>query len=170
MDDDTESDAGGRVRFCLNGQTVDADPQAWTLGRFLRDELALSAVKIACEEGSCGACTVLCDGQPVSSCVFPLGLCNGHVFETADYLARTSPDGRRVAEVLTARSPMQCGFCTPGLLCTLTALIRVCADRSESHRGALSRSDVAAELSAHLCRCTGYVGYLDCASELLNDV
>ncbi|MGB7358927.1 MAG: 2Fe-2S iron-sulfur cluster-binding protein [Mycobacterium sp.] len=168
-DEDPGHGAVCAVRFRVDGREVEVDPKEWTLARYLRDELGITAVKFACGEGACGACTILCDGEPVPSCVIPLGLCDGTVVETAGHLARHSAEGRQVAELFTNRAPMQCGFCTPGLLCTMTAALQ---DRTNGS-GAQQRSpapqkNAAASITAHLCRCTGYVGYLDCLHELLD--
>ncbi|MEO3855726.1 2Fe-2S iron-sulfur cluster-binding protein [Acrocarpospora sp. B8E8] len=146
--------------ICLrvDGMRVTADPGRWTLARFLRERCAATSVKVGCEEGACGACTVLVDGDPVPSCVVPVGLLDGCTVETAGHLAG-DPNGQRVVDAFSRHAPMQCGFCTPGLVCTATALLR---------SGSRPRdAELAEAVSAHVCRCTGYARYLRTIGDVL---
>ncbi len=125
------------------------DDPCESLAWWLRDTGALS-VKIGCEEGTCGACTVLLDNRVVPSCLIPVGrLAEGAVVHTAAGLLN-DPSGRRALAGLE-HAPIQCGFCAPGQLVSLTAWIR--------RHGAPPPPDAVGELLAsHLCRCAGPAG------------
>ncbi len=113
----------------------------------LRHDLGLTGTHVGCEHGVCGCCTVLLDGEPVRSCLMLAATADGHRVTTVEGLAAPgamSPVQRAFAEC----HGLQCGFCTPGFLCTVTALLR---DNS-----ALSEEEVLEGLSGNLCRCTGY--------------
>lgn len=121
-----------------------------SLARWLRDDLGQPAVKVGCEEGACGSCTVLLDGTPVPSCLVPTARAVGRRVDTAAGLS-VDGVGAIVVGALVEHGGLQCGFCTPGVLVEAVALLRV--------RGArLSTADIAAALGGHLCRCTGYQG------------
>jgi aerobic-type carbon monoxide dehydrogenase small subunit (CoxS/CutS family) len=120
-----------------------------SLAWWLRDTGSRS-VKIGCEEGVCGSCTVLVDGQAVPSCVVPLArVADGARIETAHGLA-TEPAGRKVLDALTAADALQCGFCGPGITVECVAALR--------EHGALpdTAGSMRELLAGHLCRCTGY--------------
>ncbi|HLI36343.1 MAG TPA: 2Fe-2S iron-sulfur cluster-binding protein [Streptosporangiaceae bacterium] len=131
------------------------------LARWLRDDLAATQVKVGCGEGACGACTVLLDGVPVPSCLVPLARARGRQVSTIRAVLE-SERGGRVAEAFAARSALQCGFCTPGFVVTVTYLLG---------RGLpLTPGELLAELSGHLCRCTGYQQILLAAADALGDL
>jgi len=112
----------------------------------LRDAGVLSP-KTACEEGRCGACSVLNDGAVVYSCLLPALACHGAAITTVE--AGVAAD---LTEALVARGAVQCGFCTPGFVVTIEALLARYAARP------LDDATVRAALSGNLCRCTGYEG------------
>jgi xanthine dehydrogenase molybdenum-binding subunit len=146
------------ARFTLNGRDVavsDGHPHVLAA---LRDELGLISPKDGCApSGQCGCCTVLIDGKAQVSCQLPLAKAEGRTLTT---LEGVDPEERdRFARVFASTGALQCGFCTPGILMRVKALL----DRKGS---ALAREDAARHLGAHLCRCTGYVKILD-AVELL---
>lgn len=119
-----------------------------SLAWWLRDG-GHTAVKVGCEEGACGSCVVLLDGEPVPACVVPLlSVADGARIETARWLADT-PAGRAVTAALAAAEPLQCGFCGPGMFATCVAHLR--------DHGSLPDDPQAMRelLSSHLCRCTG---------------
>jgi len=118
------------------------------LSDFLRHELGLTGTHVGCEHGVCGACTILFDGEPARSCIMLAVQADGHAIETVEGL---SPDGVALNPLQAAfrdAHGLQCGFCTPGILMTLSAFLR--------DNPAPSEPEVRDALSANLCRCTGY--------------
>ncbi|HZB34173.1 MAG TPA: 2Fe-2S iron-sulfur cluster-binding protein [Streptosporangiaceae bacterium] len=129
------------------------DPLAG-LAWWLRDG-GVTAVKVGCEEGVCGACMVLIDGEPAPACVVPLArVPAGARIETAAGLADSAP-GQALAAALRAREPFQCGFCAPGMAVSCVAWMR--------EHGSLpdDRTALAELLTSHLCRCTGKLAIID---------
>ncbi len=144
-----------RIELGVNGdpQRRDAEPDA-TLLTFLRDVLGLTGTKRGCLTGDCGACTVLVDGEPVLSCLQLSHQVRGREVTTIEGLG----NGVGLDEVQTAfvaNGAAQCGFCTPGMIVAVEALLRVNAAPTED--------DVRAALSGNLCRCTGYSKIVDAA-------
>lgn len=141
------------VSFSVNGRgvTVEADPAEPLLG-VLRDRLHLTGTKEGCNEGECGACTVLVDGVPVDSCIYATAATAGRAVETVEGLWATDV-GRAVQRSFVAAGGVQCGFCTPGFVVTLTALLRATARPSDDQ--------VRNALAGNICRCTGYSQILD---------
>jgi aerobic-type carbon monoxide dehydrogenase small subunit (CoxS/CutS family) len=126
---------------------------------FLRQVLGLTGTHVGCEQGACGMCTVLVDGQAVKSCLMLAVQLDGCEVATVESLAdedRLSP----LQEAFREEHGLQCGFCTPGFLMTATAL---------SNQGRrLSREDLRDELAGVLCRCTGYEGVVRAVERHLN--
>lgn len=119
-----------------------------TLADYLRDELHLSGTHVGCEQGICGACTVLVDGASVRSCLTLAAQVDGSEVTTVEGLA----DGTRLNALQRAfadHDALQCGFCTPGMLMTCTEIMGI---------DGLTDADLARLLSGNLCRCTGYEG------------
>ena len=113
----------------------------------LREDFALTGTKEGCGEGECGACTVLVDGQPVNSCLVPMGQMEGAKVETVEGLGKPERLSRLQACFLE-KGGAQCGICTPGMLMA-----------AEAHRregGATDREALCTAVSGNLCRCTGY--------------
>ena len=137
-----------RVAFEVNGRSVEAEaePRAFLID-LLRDEFGLTSVKRSCDVQVCGACAVLLDGQPVSSCTLPAFEARGRSVLTAEGLA-DEPQGEALARAFAQHAAFQCGFCTPGLLLTAKALLDAVPVPSPG--------DVAEHLEGNLCRCTGY--------------
>ena len=136
------------ARLTVNGRAHDLtiEPRE-TIADVLRDRLGLTGAKISCDAQVCGACTVLVDGVPVSGCTFLAIDADGKRVRTVEGLA----DGDRLSPLQQAfidAAAFQCGFCTPGMLMTATALLDENPDPS--------RADVIAGLEGNLCRCTGY--------------
>jgi carbon-monoxide dehydrogenase medium subunit len=143
----------GRVRFVLNRRVreVEARPEQ-TLLELLRDGLGVFDVKEGCNEGVCGACTVLLDGRPVSSCLLLAPAVHGRTVLTVRGL---EADGalHPLQEAFLRHGAVQCGFCTPGMLLTALAFL-------ERHPAA-GRQALRRALEGNLCRCTGYAKILD---------
>jgi aerobic-type carbon monoxide dehydrogenase small subunit (CoxS/CutS family) len=146
------------ISLSVNGRGVvrDLEPQVLLLD-FLRDSLALTGTKRSCDVQVCGACTVLVDGRPVSSCCFLAADAAGAEVTTIEGLAE-QPEFERLEEVFTRHAALQCGFCTPGMLLTVSALLR---------SGELDgEEEIKRSLAGNLCRCTGYRGILEAVAEL----
>jgi aerobic carbon-monoxide dehydrogenase small subunit len=150
-----------QVAATINGAPFSGDvPAEELLLDFLRDRLGLTGTKQSCEVQVCGACTVLVDGDPVSSCCFLAADIDGREVETIEGLA-DSDFHRRAAEVFLRHAAVQCGFCTPGMLLTAKAL---------AARGTVTgRAGITEAMNGNLCRCTGYRSILDSLTELLGE-
>jgi aerobic-type carbon monoxide dehydrogenase small subunit (CoxS/CutS family) len=132
------------------------EPQELLLD-FLRDRLGLTGAKRSCEMQVCGTCTVLVDGRPVSSCCFLAADAEGREVLTVEGLAGR-PEFARLEEAFTRHAALQCGFCTPGMLLTVAALLET---------GELtSAEEVKRSLNGNLCRCTGYRGIYEAVCDL----
>jgi carbon-monoxide dehydrogenase small subunit len=145
------------VRVAVNGSRHErgVEPRL-TLADFLRDELGLTGTHLGCEHGVCGACTVLVDGHSARACLMLAVQANGKEVRTVEGLA---PSGE--LNVLQAafwdKHGLQCGFCTPGVLMSLTELLAGNQSPSEA--------EIRQALSGHLCRCTGYQNIVAAALE-----
>jgi carbon-monoxide dehydrogenase small subunit len=137
------------VRVVVNGSNREADVEPrLLLSDFLRHGLGLTGTHVGCEHGVCGACTILFDGEPARSCIMLAVQADGHAIQTVEGLA---PDGihlNPLQEAFRDAHGLQCGFCTPGILMTLSAFLRDTPDPSDAQ--------IREALSANLCRCTGY--------------
>ena len=118
------------------------------LADLLREEFRLTGTHLGCEHGACGACTVLVDGEPVRSCLLFAVQADGCRVDTVEGLAGSDGALHPLQEAFRARHALQCGFCTPGMLMTLTAYLREHPSPTEL--------DIREILSGNLCRCTGY--------------
>jgi aerobic-type carbon monoxide dehydrogenase small subunit (CoxS/CutS family) len=136
---------GVNVNGVLHEREV--DPRL-LLSDFIRQDLALTGTHVGCEHGVCGACTVLFDGEPVRSCIMLAVQADGHAVQTIEALAGPSGELNTLQSAFRTTHGLQCGFCTPGFLMTLTAFLR--------DNPAPSDSEIREALSANLCRCTGY--------------
>ena len=119
------------------------------LADFLRRELNLTGTHIGCEHGACGACTVLLDGEAVRSCIMLAVQADGYSVTTTEGLSGRDGSLSAVQNAFLHGHGLQCGFCTPGMLTTLTAFLRENPDPTEE--------EVKDAISGNLCRCTGYV-------------
>jgi len=149
-----------QVAATINGVsfTGQIEDNQWLLD-FLRDDLSLHGAKRSCDVQVCGACTVLVDGQPVSSCCFLAVDIDGSQVETIEGVVGTD-FYEEVANEFMKYAAVQCGFCTPGFVLTLKSL-----------RGApevIDEGDLRRCLRGNLCRCTGYRAILDAAMKVLD--
>jgi aerobic-type carbon monoxide dehydrogenase small subunit (CoxS/CutS family) len=146
------------IRFTLNREDVEIhvqDPTAPLLD-VLRHDLGLTGTKSGCAIGYCGACTVQVDGDAVPACLQMVGLLEGRTVRTIEDLA--GPDGLDpVQRAFMAKAGLQCGFCTPGHIMALRALLDQDPDPGEER--------IRAVVDGNYCRCTGYVKILDSARE-----
>jgi aerobic-type carbon monoxide dehydrogenase small subunit (CoxS/CutS family) len=131
----------------VNGLPFDGTVDDRTLlSDWLRHEVGLTGTHVGCEHGVCGACTVIVDGRAVRACLMLAAQADGCVIETVESLG-TAEKLNELQETFRNRHALQCGFCTAGILMSLTA----------AEREGLSLDDAAGEvLGGHLCRCTGY--------------
>ena len=137
------------VRLTVNGTERQARVMPrLLLADLLREEFGLTGTHLGCEHGACGACTVLVDGEPVRSCLLFAVQADGCRVDTVEGLAGADGALHPLQEAFRARHALQCGFCTPGMLMTLTAYLREHSSPTES--------DIRETLSGNLCRCTGY--------------
>jgi len=136
------------IALSVNGREVvrEVAPQELLLD-FLRDSLGLTGAKRSCEVQVCGACTVLVDGLPVSSCCYLAAQADGREVTTIEGLAER-PEFERLEEAFTRHAALQCGFCTPGMLISASALL--------ARNPSPSEQEVRLALAGNLCRCTGY--------------
>jgi len=123
------------------------------LSDFLRHDLLLAGTHVGCEHGVCGACTVLLDGAPVRSCLMLAVQANGHELSTVEGLATPAGELHLVQQAMHDHHGLQCGYCTPGILMTMTAFLKENTQPSED--------EVREALSGNLCRCTGYQNIVD---------
>jgi carbon-monoxide dehydrogenase small subunit len=139
------------VELTVNGQQRRArvEPRK-TLADTLREDLALTGTHLACEHGVCGACTVLVDGAAVRSCLMFAVQAAGTEVMTVEGLASSAEDLSPVQRAFRECHGLQCGFCTPGFIVSVTALLEENPDPSED--------EIRAGISGNLCRCTGYQG------------
>jgi carbon-monoxide dehydrogenase small subunit len=144
------------VRLVVNGRerASEAEPRL-LLSDFLRHRLGLTGTHVGCEHGVCGACTVLVDGEPVRSCLMFAVQAEGAVVRTVEGLAREDGTLHPVQRAFHELHGMQCGFCTPGFLLSLTALLEERPDAGED--------ELVDALGGNLCRCTGYANIVAAA-------
>jgi len=146
-----------RIKLTVNGTRYEREVEArLTLADFLRHELGLTGTHLGCEHGVCGACTVLIDGRSARACLTFAVQADAHDLTTVEGLAdQKNGELNALQQAFRDHHGLQCGFCTPGMLMTLTELLRDNSDPTEP--------DVREALSGNLCRCTGYAGIVAAA-------
>jgi aldehyde oxidoreductase len=145
------------IRFKLNGQPISTDaPASRRLSHALRENLGARGVKVGCDAGDCGACTVLLNGAPICACLTALGQVNGAAVETIEGLA--DPLSEQLKQSFHRHGAAQCGICTPGMLVSATALLR--------RNATPSAAEVEQALGGVLCRCTGYRKIIDAVCDV----
>jgi carbon-monoxide dehydrogenase small subunit len=139
---------GATLRVNGTDYPVELDPHV-SLLKAVREEVGLTGSKEGCDDSECGACMMLLDGQPVNSCSYLALQAEGREITTVEGLAGDDEVGP-LQRAFLEQAGVQCGFCTPGMLVSATALLRRDPDPSEE--------DIRIALSGNLCRCTGYRG------------
>ncbi len=141
------------ISFTLNGEerTVEIQPFE-TLAYVLRERLGLTGTKVGCEEGECGACTVIVNGKAVTSCIYPAMKVDGAKVETIEGLA-SGEKLHPIQEAFIEHFAVQCGYCTPGFIMSTKALL----DKNPSP----SDEEIKEAIAGNLCRCTGYYQIMD---------
>jgi aerobic carbon-monoxide dehydrogenase small subunit len=142
-----------KIQLTVNGEPREADVWAGeSLLTTLRDTLGLPGSKNACEQGECGSCSVLLDGQLVCSCLVLAAQADGHEVTTVEGLS-DGDELHRVQRAFVEAGAVQCGFCTPGLVVATAALLEENPSPSDD--------ELREALSGNLCRCTGYAKIFD---------
>ncbi len=151
-----------KVSFMLNGKDIEVEaPDNRALLDLLRDDLGVKSVKKGCENGECGACTVLLDGAPVTSCLVLAPQVEGKTVTTIDGL-EDDPFMVKLRQAFLEDGAIQCGFCTPGMLISSYALLK--------GNPKPTADEVKKAIEGNLCRCTGYVAIIKAilhASEMI---
>ena len=144
-------DAG--IEVSVNGRSRRASvPPRLTLADFLRERCQLTGTHLGCEHGVCGACTVLLDGQALRSCLIFAVQADGAEVTTIEGIAAADGELSPVQAAFRAQHGLQCGFCTPGFVISVTAFLRDYPHPTDEQ--------IRDALSGNLCRCTGYQGIL----------
>jgi len=152
-----------KIAVTVNGERRQAEVEVrLTLADFLRHTLGLTGTHLGCEHGVCGACTILLDGLTARSCLMLAVQADGHEIITVEGLAPSADKLSPLQEAFRDNHGLQCGFCTPGMLTTLTEFLRDNPSPTEQ--------EVRIAIAGNLCRCTGYQGIvlaaLDAAKRL----
>lgn len=145
------------IQLTLNGKTISAEiaPDTMLLD-FLRDQ-GCASVKRGCETANCGMCTVMMDSKPVLSCSIPAARANGHDIVTLEGL---QSEAEEFAVFMAAQGADQCGFCNPGFVMNVLAMIKELNDPTED--------EIRAYLAGNLCRCTGFASQHRAIREYIN--
>jgi aerobic carbon-monoxide dehydrogenase small subunit len=138
------------MSFTVNGNFVEVEVRPhWNLLRVLREELQLTGAKPGCGEGECGACTVLVNGSPVNSCIYPVLEAEGKEVLTIEGLIGEDRGLHPIQQAFLEKAGVQCGFCTPGMIMSAKALL----DRTPRP----TEDEIRHAIAGNMCRCTGYV-------------
>lgn len=150
------------ITFTLNGeeQTIEVEPTR-TLLDCLRYDLGLTGTKKGCDEGDCGACTVIVDGRPMNSCLFLMGKAEGARVETIESLG-TEQELHPLQEAFLRVGAVQCGYCTPGMLLTAKAILEENPNPTEQ--------EIRTAIAGNLCRCTGYTKIVEAIRDAASTV
>lgn len=150
-----------QLQIGLNGQDATVEIQVSdTLAHVLRERLGLTGTKIGCEEGECGACTVLVDGKAVDSCIYPAMKAAGRRILTVEGLAHND-ELHPLQRAFLEHGAVQCGYCTPGVLLSAVALLEQNPHPSET--------EIRRAISGNLCRCTGYTKIVEAIKDVSRD-
>jgi carbon-monoxide dehydrogenase small subunit len=150
------------ISCIVNGEPVKAKVQpAERLVDLLRNRLDLKGTKTGCEEGDCGACTVLVDGVAVNSCLYPAVEAAGRTVTTIEGLQGTNGEMHPAVKAFVEQGAVQCGFCTPGMV--LRAYAFVCENPNPTEE------QIRRSVEGNICRCTGYVKIVDAVRRLAKE-
>ncbi len=150
------------ITLTVNGEahTLRIAPQA-TLAEVLREELLLTGVKVGCDLGDCGACTVLVNGDPVLACITLAVTMQGKSIETIEGVAKHGAL-HPLQEAFLTNAATQCGYCTPGMILSAKAML--------DHGVEATDENIREHLAGNLCRCTGYVKIVDAVKDAASKV
>jgi aerobic carbon-monoxide dehydrogenase small subunit len=141
------------VKVTVNGETYERDVEPRKLLiHFLRDDLDLTGSHVGCDTGNCGACSVIVDGVLLKSCMMLAVQADGATIETVEGLAQEG-ELNALQQAFSDHHGLQCGYCTPGMLMSATALLRANPRPSED--------DIRTAIQGNICRCTGYVNIVE---------
>jgi carbon-monoxide dehydrogenase small subunit len=154
MRDESNADQRHEITVHVNGAPMRRQVEArLLLSDFLRHELDLTGTHVGCEHGSCGACTVMLDGEAVRSCILFAVQVDGHQVQTVEGMTEDMQHLHPIQEAFRDTHGLQCGYCTPGFLMTIVPFLRDYPNPDEAQ--------VREALSGNLCRCTGYQNIVD---------
>lgn len=149
-----------KISFYLNGNPVSATVESRIhAADFLRKQIGLTGTHIGCEQGVCGMCTIMLNGQAIKSCLLLAVQMNNCNIETVESLS-DNDELNAVQKAFKKHHALQCGFCTPGFLMLATSL-KITGQK-------FSREDIRSEISGTICRCTGYEGIINAIEDYLN--
>lgn len=147
------------IRLTVNGNTYPVQARGCdSLAQVLRDQLNLTGTKVGCNAGECGACTVLMDDRAVCACLVPAPRAEGARILTIESQATAAGGLSAIQQALIDHGAFQCGFCTPGVVMSLTALFAQCPSPTEQA--------IRLALQGNVCRCSGYVRIIEAAKAL----
>ena len=156
---DAAPNTAHRVAYTVNGVIRVASIEPWvTLLDLLREEFDLTGTKKGCDHGQCGACTVLLNGVRINSCLVLAVSRNGSVVTTIEGIG-TSDGLHPLQEAFVRHDALQCGYCTPGQICSAIGLI--------SEGTAKTSDEIRESMSGNLCRCGAYTGIVDAIEEVM---
>ena len=164
-----------KISFTLNEKKVSCEVKpSSVLLDVVRGVFELKGTKPACNEGECGACTVLVNEAPINSCLFLAVNADGKNITTIEGLANEDGSLHMVQEALVQNGAVQCGFCTSGMAMSIKGLVNQC-ERTQHIPGELkteipARNEIKKWLEGNLCRCTGYVKIIEAAEKVITEI
>jgi carbon-monoxide dehydrogenase small subunit len=149
-----------KIKFKLNNKDVSTETDTRTLlTDFLRHHIGETGTHVGCEHGICGACTILLNGEPIRSCLMFASQLNDQELVTIEGLSNDK-NFENLKKAFKKNHALQCGFCTPGFLITITAFLNKNPKYADEN-------NIREVLSGNICRCTGYVGIVEAVKEVI---
>ena len=149
-----------KIKFKLNNKDVSTETDTRILlTDFLRHYVGETGTHVGCEHGICGACTILLNGEPIRSCLMFASQLNGQELVTIEGLSKDK-NFENLKKAFKKNHALQCGFCTPGFLITITAFLNKNPKYADEN-------NIREVLSGNICRCTGYVGIVEAVKEVI---